>query len=115
MNQQHKDKPIVIMWCRRCGTAEAKGITETPTLNIQCTPKCDWRPLGIVPHVTGGVQPLMHHVVKIDHMREMERKTEPVVVMKKDSGPPCTICHSETFRSGSCYLCDNCGSTTGCG
>jgi adenosylcobalamin-dependent ribonucleoside-diphosphate reductase len=29
-------------------------------------------------------------------------------------GPPCPICGSVTHRSGTCYLCPNCGGTTGC-
>lgn len=30
------------------------------------------------------------------------------------SGPPCTICGGDTERSGTCYKCNVCGSTTGC-
>ena len=29
-------------------------------------------------------------------------------------GPPCTNCGSLTRRSGTCYLCETCGETTGC-
>jgi len=29
-------------------------------------------------------------------------------------GPPCSDCGSLTKRSGSCFLCSNCGATTGC-
>lgn len=29
--------------------------------------------------------------------------------------PPCSECGSLTTRAGSCYLCSNCGSTSGCG
>src|SRR5690606_947740 len=28
--------------------------------------------------------------------------------------PPCGNCGSITRRNGSCYLCDTCGTTTGC-
>jgi len=28
--------------------------------------------------------------------------------------PPCTVCGSITVRSGACYKCQNCGSTSGC-
>jgi len=31
------------------------------------------------------------------------------------SGPPCKACGSLTIRAGSCWCCNNCGSTTGCG
>jgi ribonucleoside-diphosphate reductase alpha chain len=30
------------------------------------------------------------------------------------SGPPCVECGSITIRAGACYLCPNCGATTGC-
>lgn len=40
----------------------------------------------------------------------------PYVGMAKSSydGPPCGNCGDPTKRAGSCYLCDNCGETTGC-
>lgn len=31
------------------------------------------------------------------------------------SGPPCKGCGSLTQRAGACWVCNNCGSTTGCG
>lgn len=30
------------------------------------------------------------------------------------TGPPCVDCGTIMIRSGSCYKCDNCGSTSGC-
>lgn len=30
------------------------------------------------------------------------------------STPPCAECGDATIRSGACFLCTNCGSTTGC-
>ena len=30
-------------------------------------------------------------------------------------GPPCDICGQLTYVSGRCYVCSNCGTTTGCG
>jgi ribonucleoside-diphosphate reductase alpha chain len=37
----------------------------------------------------------------------------PTIQAQTDS-PPCPTCDSLTVRSGSCYKCVNCGSTTGC-
>lgn len=37
-----------------------------------------------------------------------------VAKMQSDA-PPCPSCGGITTRSGSCYRCDNCGTTTGCG
>jgi ribonucleoside-diphosphate reductase alpha chain len=31
-----------------------------------------------------------------------------------DDAPPCSDCGSLTIRSGSCYVCTSCGTTTGC-
>ncbi len=33
----------------------------------------------------------------------------------QSDAPPCHVCGSMTVRSGACYLCSNCGATTGCG
>jgi ribonucleoside-diphosphate reductase alpha chain len=33
----------------------------------------------------------------------------------QEDAPPCSSCGSITVRSGSCYICPNCGSSTGCG
>jgi ribonucleoside-diphosphate reductase alpha chain len=33
----------------------------------------------------------------------------------QEDAPPCSNCGSITVRSGSCYICPNCGSSTGCG
>jgi ribonucleoside-diphosphate reductase alpha chain len=33
---------------------------------------------------------------------------------KQTDAPPCPTCGSITVRSGACYKCTNCGSTTGC-
>jgi ribonucleoside-diphosphate reductase alpha chain len=39
-------------------------------------------------------------------------KTVPLVAGME--GPPCTLCGNLTRRSGSCYCCTQCGTTTGC-
>ncbi|MGI9027372.1 MAG: vitamin B12-dependent ribonucleotide reductase [Candidatus Saccharimonadales bacterium] len=41
-------------------------------------------------------------------------KKEPVTVKKDDTAPMCYNCGNQTQRSGSCYVCTSCGSTTGC-
>lgn len=45
------------------------------------------------------------------------KETEQVVVEKSssdDTAPLCFNCGNQTQRSGSCYVCTSCGSTTGC-
>lgn len=53
-----------------------------------------------------------------------EQKVEPVAEIKSvkteaklasdDTAPMCFNCGNQTQRSGSCYVCTSCGSTTGC-
>jgi len=35
-------------------------------------------------------------------------------IQNQEDAPPCTTCGSIMVRSGSCYKCANCGSTSGC-
>ncbi len=46
-----------------------------------------------------------------------DSKKSTVEPVKKDtiSSPPCNRCGSLTERVGTCHMCKNCGSTTGCG
>lgn len=34
--------------------------------------------------------------------------------MRGGMGPPCSLCNSITRPSGHCFVCENCGETTGC-
>jgi ribonucleoside-diphosphate reductase alpha chain len=40
--------------------------------------------------------------------------SEMTTVQNQEDAPPCNICGSIMVRSGSCYKCVNCGSTSGC-
>ena len=46
--------------------------------------------------------------------QETVTKTGPKVVLQDSSAPLCFNCGNQTMRSGSCYVCTSCGSTTGC-
>jgi ribonucleoside-diphosphate reductase alpha chain len=35
-------------------------------------------------------------------------------IQNQEDAPPCAICGAIMVRSGSCYKCVNCGSTSGC-
>lgn len=57
-----------------------------------------------------------------DSLAEMEISVEVAELSATDpkalwsyDGPPCRNCGDLTKRSGTCYLCTNCGETTGCG
>jgi ribonucleoside-diphosphate reductase alpha chain len=45
---------------------------------------------------------------------EAARVVEMMTVQNQEDAPPCNICGSIMVRSGSCYKCVNCGSTSGC-
>jgi len=55
-------------------------------------------------------------------LTKLEKKAEIVATTAADQmlsgmmgdAPPCPTCGHITIRSGSCYKCLNCGSTTGC-
>src|SRR3954471_3381878 len=41
--------------------------------------------------------------------------TAPYAAMQnQEDAPPCSMCGSIMVRSGSCYKCANCGTTSGC-
>jgi ribonucleoside-diphosphate reductase alpha chain len=43
------------------------------------------------------------------------KKTSEFAAMRnQEDAPPCTTCGSIMIRSGSCYKCANCGTTSGC-
>ncbi|MFH0881879.1 MAG: vitamin B12-dependent ribonucleotide reductase [bacterium] len=56
----------------------------------------------------------------VDVMREAQRvidqveREEHFVAVNQSDAPPCTTCGSIMVRSGSCYKCLNCGTTSGC-
>lgn len=61
-------------------------------------------------------QPLTEQVVVAEiSTEEGKRPQEPTTSMGTDSTAPlCYNCGNQTQRSGSCYVCTSCGSTTGC-
>ena len=51
----------------------------------------------------------------VEVKKEQTREPIPVVdISSSFDGPPCTNCGALTKRSGVCYVCSNCGETTGC-
>lgn len=45
---------------------------------------------------------------------EQNASSKPVSSKSDDTAPLCYNCGNQTQRSGSCYVCTSCGSTTGC-
>jgi ribonucleoside-diphosphate reductase alpha chain len=40
--------------------------------------------------------------------------SQMAAMQNQEDAPPCTTCGSIMVRSGSCYKCSNCGTTSGC-
>ncbi len=43
------------------------------------------------------------------------KASQPLNVKQQEYGQPCNFCDGKTIRTGSCYTCTNCGTTTSCG
>jgi ribonucleoside-diphosphate reductase alpha chain len=55
---------------------------------------------------TQGAEPAQAEAVKDATSETFQNQSD---------APPCPECGSITVRNGSCYMCPNCGSSTGCG
>jgi hypothetical protein len=42
------------------------------------------------------------------------KPTSFAAIQNQEDAPPCSTCGSIMIRSGSCYKCTNCGTTSGC-
>jgi ribonucleoside-diphosphate reductase alpha chain len=51
---------------------------------------------------------------RTDAKNEASRKSEFGALRNQEDAPPCSTCGSIMIRSGSCYKCGNCGTTSGC-
>nr|AQQ75052.1 hypothetical protein [uncultured bacterium] len=47
-------------------------------------------------------------------MEAKPRTSEFAAMRNQEDAPPCSVCGSIMIRSGSCYKCGNCGTTSGC-
>jgi ribonucleoside-diphosphate reductase alpha chain len=47
-------------------------------------------------------------------VRVEARRSEFGALRNQEDAPPCSTCGSIMIRSGSCYKCGNCGTTSGC-
>ena len=57
--------------------------------------------------VAGGLQ-------ASGHSRPHSKPAEFAAIQTQEDAPPCSTCGSLMIRSGSCYKCVNCGTTSGC-
>lgn len=52
---------------------------------------------------------------KARRLAEHERAADRLRQQMNMTGPACWKCQQPTVRSGSCFTCQSCGETTGCG
>jgi ribonucleoside-diphosphate reductase alpha chain len=45
---------------------------------------------------------------------KVKKTSEFAAMRNQEDAPPCSTCGSIMIRSGSCYKCANCGTTSGC-
>jgi ribonucleoside-diphosphate reductase alpha chain len=76
----------------------AKQIIDTPqmTLPMQKSP---------APRASSWVRPVSEAALV---------QAEKEIFRSQADAPPCHVCGTITVRSGACYACPNCGTTTGC-
>jgi ribonucleoside-diphosphate reductase alpha chain len=63
---------------------------------------------------TAGAPSPVPGASRTDGKAEVSRKSEYAAMRNQEDAPPCTTCGSIMIRSGSCYKCANCGTTSGC-
>jgi len=61
-----------------------------------------------------GVKSFQKTLVGISTEKEKKKDEKGFTIDLQEDSPPCFICGSIMIRSGSCYKCVNCGSTSGC-
>ena len=64
------------------------------------------------PLVGQTVEAFMHNVGRSERAQP---ESKSAAFRNQEDAPACSNCGSITVRSGSCYSCPNCGSTSGCG
>jgi ribonucleoside-diphosphate reductase alpha chain len=51
---------------------------------------------------------------KVAGPKAQSKPVEFAAIQPQEDAPPCSTCGSLMIRSGSCYKCVNCGTTSGC-
>jgi len=67
------------------------------------------------PKMTIAARPSASAQASTDRSGPPETKGAPfAAIQNQEDAPPCSTCGSIMIRSGSCYKCTNCGTTSGC-
>src|SRR5687767_11611740 len=77
-------------------------------VNMREEPAEDAAPVSAAPAPTPVA------AARTDVKIEAAKKSEFGALRNQEDAPPCSTCGSIMIRSGSCYKCGNCGTTSGC-
>jgi ribonucleoside-diphosphate reductase alpha chain len=66
------------------------------------------------PEETPVVAPPRGPEARVKNPEPPARPSELAAIQNQEDAPPCSTCGSIMIRSGSCYKCANCGTTSGC-
>ncbi|MGQ0733972.1 MAG: vitamin B12-dependent ribonucleotide reductase [Acidobacteriota bacterium] len=79
----------------------ADSPTDTPAVTTVATGEASERQPGPEPQGRPGASGV--------------KRTAFAAIQNQEDAPPCSTCGSIMVRSGACYKCGNCGTTSGCG
>jgi ribonucleoside-diphosphate reductase alpha chain len=74
-------------------------------------------PAAAAPAAPAPAAPAAAATPKVEIAATPERKASDfahAAIQNQEDAPPCSTCGSIMIRSGSCYKCANCGTTSGC-
>ena len=86
--------------------APKAAATEQPQSKVTLTPV---KPVVMVSSATNGA--MQHHAVGSTAEALADKKK---MMGTSADAPACSNCGNITLRNGTCYMCPNCGTTTGC-
>jgi ribonucleoside-diphosphate reductase alpha chain len=82
--------------------AQYRAGVNAPEPAVERAPEAEQLKLGVV---ANAMESMSGHSAS---------RAEHAMLQNQTDAPPCNVCGSIMVRSGSCYKCANCGSTSGC-
>jgi hypothetical protein len=71
-------------------------------------------PVAATPVVSGFSRTDTPAATPVPAEPKAKKTSEFAAMRNQEDAPPCSTCGSIMIRSGSCYKCANCGTTSGC-
>src|SRR5688572_29212605 len=77
-------------------------------------PRADAQPANAAPEATAPASDVASGFSRKETAAPKPKSSEFAAMRNQEDAPPCSTCGSIMIRSGSCYKCANCGTTSGC-